>query len=251
MSNELPGGVRISLGVSLCVVLLPRVAGAESSSASWQSFPVAPPQAGEFVFAFDLVPTAPGTQATIGLASGAVSSAADPALDIQLAPGGNFQATDGDGHTADFAIPISVGVSYRVRLVVRVGDHSFDATVDPNGTGEIPLATNNPFRSAHSGISQIDAWGMRHFAGGMDVTNYGVLPPAGSDGGPDGGSDGGSGGGDGASPAGGDGNPGNLPGDGPGFRIDGTGCGAVTSGGSPLLALLLGVGWRRRWRWWR
>ncbi|HEX5395372.1 MAG TPA: dockerin type I domain-containing protein [Candidatus Saccharimonadales bacterium] len=116
-------------------------------------------QNGSFTVIFTASPGSAATDAAIGLANGAAGDYTDLGPIIRFNPDNHVDARNGSGYSAVNNFSYSAGSAYKVRMVVRVYNHTFDAYVAPSGGSETTIASNYAFRDEQASVNQLTNWG--------------------------------------------------------------------------------------------
>ena len=147
------------------------IGAVEFDPAAWNHYPFAA-QHGTFSVTFNAVPHQNLMNGVTGLAQGAINSVDDLAVIVRFNSAGRIDARNGNSYTADRAIPYTAGISYRVRLVVNVAQHTYSVFVKSGAAAEQTLATNYAFRTEQNAVPSLDTWVIKPFQGSHTVTKF-------------------------------------------------------------------------------
>ncbi len=115
-------------------------------------------QRGTFSVGFDMVPERTPINAITGLALGRADDYDDLAASVRFSPEGVIDARDGSRFAARTSIQYEPGARYRVRMVVRVAERTYDVYVTPPEGGEKAVALGHAFRSEQEDVSALSYW---------------------------------------------------------------------------------------------
>lgn len=128
-----------------------------------------------FTIQWDAVPTQAAEDAFSGLSFGPQTVVTGYACIVRFATTGNIDARNGGAYAATATVPYTANTSYRIRMVVRISNHTYDVFVTPQGQSEIALASNFAFRTEQNTISTIDY--LSKFVTSGDVTLSNMIGP--------------------------------------------------------------------------
>ena len=117
-----------------------------------------PSQSGTFTVAFDMIPDRAPINAITGLSLGRADDYEDLAVAVRFNPEGQIDARDGSRFSARTPISYEPGARYRVRMVIRVPERTYDVYVTPPEGGEKTLAQRLSFRSEQDHVSALNHW---------------------------------------------------------------------------------------------
>jgi PKD repeat protein len=140
------------------------------------------PQTGVFTLTVDAVPARDRMTGAVGLSKGPASWYSDLAVTVAFQSTGVIQAINGGTYTAASVIPYSAGTTYRLRLVVDVQSHRYDAYVRPAGGSELLIGTGFAFRTEQAQTSTLDTLADYSYIGELTLSNVSLAsvatPPA-------------------------------------------------------------------------
>jgi len=116
------------------------------------------PQRGTFSVGFDMVPERAPINAITGLCLGLADDYKDLAAAVRFSPEGVIDARNGSRFAARASLPYEPGVRYRVRMVVRVPERTYDVYVTPPDGSETAVALGYAFRSEQKDLSALNHW---------------------------------------------------------------------------------------------
>ena len=105
---------------------------------------------------FDIIPDQAPINSITGLSFGRANGYNDLAASVRFSPEGVIDARNGSAFAAESHLTYEAGVQYRVRMVVRVFDGTYDVYVSPPGGAEQAVARGHAFRSEQNGVSALN-----------------------------------------------------------------------------------------------
>ena len=135
----------------------PSIDGCLVSRDHWQGTRFAS-QSGTFSAEFDMIPERAPINAITGLSLGRADDYDDLATAVRFNPDGVIDARDGARFAARTSIQYEPGARYRVRMVVRVPERTYDVYVTPPEGGERTLALRHAFRSEQQDVRALNNW---------------------------------------------------------------------------------------------
>jgi len=129
-------------------------------------------QAGTFTASFDAIPLQDNQDAIVALSPGLAGQYSDLAAIVRFNDTGTLDARDGGVYSAGMAVAYGAGISYHVRMVVNVPNHTYSVFVTPAGQSEVLLASNYAFRSEQATATSLTYWVKYALVGGSTVTNF-------------------------------------------------------------------------------
>jgi unsaturated chondroitin disaccharide hydrolase len=123
----------------------------------WQGTRIAS-QSGTFSAMFDMVPERAPINAITGLSLGRADDYDDLAVSVRFSPEGVIDVRDGARFAARSSIRYEPGVRYRVRMVVRVAERTYDVYVTPPEGGEQAVALRHHFRTEQQHVTALNYW---------------------------------------------------------------------------------------------
>ena len=160
----------------------PLSANCTTSASFWQNFGLAP-QNGTFSVEFTTIPGASTMDGVTGFAAKNAAAYTDLAAIVRFNAQGTIDAMNGTSYHADTALGYSTGLSYHVRMVIRIPNHTYDVFVTPASTGqEIALASNYAFRNTQNAVTNLITWSLyaktaSHQVCDLTITQQNPLPP--------------------------------------------------------------------------
>jgi calcineurin-like phosphoesterase family protein len=135
----------------------PSANGCVVSRDRWQGAGLAS-QSATFSVAFDMIPDRAPINAITGLSLGRADDFDDLAVAVRFNPEGVIDARNGSRFAARTSVAYEPGARYRVRMVVRMLQRTYDVYVTPPEGPERALALGYGFRSEQAGVSALNHW---------------------------------------------------------------------------------------------
>jgi hypothetical protein len=126
-------------------------------------------QTQRFIAEFTATPSVSPTDAVVGFSDGPARRFSQLAASVRFNPNGTIDVRAGSTFQADVSFPYTAGTTYRFRLEIDVGGHSYSVSVGEQSGVLISLARSYPFRT-----EQAQAGELSHVAAKVDARS-GVL----------------------------------------------------------------------------
>jgi len=153
---------------------VPTPPGCIQSTTAWQNTSFTP-QTGTFTYDYDVVPAATGLDNIVGFSSGAATDYTSLGPIVRFNTTNTIDARNGSVYSAVNSVPYTAGTTYHIKLTTNVTNHTYSATVTPNGGSATTIATNYAFRTEQASIANLNNWALlqdpNDSAGAMTVCN--------------------------------------------------------------------------------
>lgn len=129
-------------------------------------------QNGTFSVEFDIVPERAPINAITGLSLGRATEYDDLAASVRFSPEGVIDARNGKRFAAQTSLAYEAGAQYRVRMVVRVHERTYDVYITPPGGAEQALARRHDFRDDQDDVEALNHWAVFARDGSHQVCGF-------------------------------------------------------------------------------